>query len=108
MLAGVFVALAAIKYGLSRIVEEISLGSEDDWSFPVWWRPVINYVVPVIGVVIFSWWMWLSATVYAPADWYDPTSLYSVATCIVQWAIPIAAFYILNTWMNHRLENPFE
>ena len=42
MLAGVFVALEAIKYGLSRIVEEISLGNEDDWSFPRWWQPVIN------------------------------------------------------------------
>jgi NSS family neurotransmitter:Na+ symporter len=108
MLAGVFVALAAIKYGLPRIMEEISLDNGDDWSFPFWWRPVINYVVPVIGVVIFSWWMWLSATVYAPADWYDPTSLYSVATCVVQWAIPMVAFYILNTWMNNKFENSLE
>ncbi len=105
MLAGVFVALAAIKYGLSRIVKEISLENEDDWSFPSWWQPVINYVVPVIGVVIFSWWMWLSATVYASADWYDPTSLYSVATCVVQWSLPMTAFFMLNKWMNNRLQN---
>ena len=45
---------------------------------------------------------------YAPADWYDPTSLYSVATCVVQWAIPMVAFYILNTWMNNRFENSLE
>ena len=108
MLAGVLVALAAIKYGLSRIVGEISLGNENDWPVPTSWPSVINYVVPVIGVVIFSWWMWISATVYAPDDWYDPTSLYSVATCVIQWAIPMVTFYILNKWINNKLENSIE
>jgi hypothetical protein len=50
--------------------------------------------------------MWLSATVYAPNDWYDPTSLYSVATCVVQWAMVIVTLFILNRWMNQRLDNP--
>jgi len=106
MLAGVFVAFAAIKYGLQKIITEVTLDSEDDWLFPRWWQPVINYVVPVIGVAIFSWWMWLSAAVYAPDDWYDPTSLYSVATCVVQWGIVIVVFYGLNRWINQRLDNP--
>ena len=108
MLAGVFVAFAAIKYGLSRIIIEVTAESENDWSFPIWWTPVINYVVPIIGVTIFCWWMWLSATVYAPDDWFDPTSYYSVATCLVQWGIVILIFYKLNNWMNQRLENPLD
>ena len=106
MLSGVFVAFAAIKYGLQKIITEVTLDSEDDWLFPRWWQPVINYVVPVIGVALFSWWMWLSAAVYAPDDWYDPTSLYSVATCVVQLGIVIGVFYGLNRWINQRLDNP--
>jgi NSS family neurotransmitter:Na+ symporter len=108
MLAGVFVAFAAIKYGLSRIIIEVTAESENDWSFPIWWTPVINYVVPIIGLTIFCWWMWLSATVYAPDDWFDPTSYYSVATCLVQWGIVIVIFYKLNNWMNQRLDNPLD
>ena len=108
MLAGVFVAFAAIKYGLSRIIIEVSSESQNDWSFPMWWAPVINYIVPMIGITIFSWWMWLSATVYAPDDWYDPTSYYSVATCLVQWGLVIVIFYGLNNWMNKRLDNPID
>jgi NSS family neurotransmitter:Na+ symporter len=108
MLAGVFVAFAAIKYGLSRIIIEISAESKDDWAFPIWWAPVINYVVPIIGITIFSWWMWLSATVYAPDDWYDPTNYYSVATCLVQWGIVLIIFYGLNNWINQRLDNPLD
>jgi len=108
MLAGIFVAFAAIKYGLSRIIIEVTSDSENDWAFPIWWTPVINYVVPIIGITIFSWWMWLSATVYAPNDWYDPTNYYSVATCLVQWGIVIIIFYLLNNWINKRLESPLE
>ena len=106
MLAGVFVAIAAIKYGLVKIIDELSMDNQTDWAVPVWWRPVINYVVPIIGVVIFSWWMWLSASVYAPDDWYDPTNYYSVATCVVQWGVVIGIFYGLNRWINERIDNP--
>ena len=108
MLAGVFVALAAIRYGLDRMISEVTAESVNDWAFPKWWMPVINYVVPIIGVTIFGWWMWVSATVYAPDDWYDPTSSYSVATCVVQWGIVMVFFYLLNGWMNNRLDNPLE
>ena len=108
MLAGVFVAMAAIRYGLDRIISEVTAESVNDWAFPRWWMPVINYVVPIIGVTIFGWWMWVSATVIAPNDWYDPTSYYSVATCVVQWGIVMVFFYLLNGWMNNRLDNPLE
>ena len=108
MLSGVFVALAAVKYGLARIIQEVSSESQDDWAFPSWWSSVVNYVVPALGGILLFWWMYQSATVYAPDDWYDPTSLYSVATCVVQWAIALTAFYMLNHWMNHRLENSIE
>ena len=108
MLSGVFVALAAVKYGLSRIIKEVSSESQNDWAFPRWWSSVVNYIVPALGAILLFWWMYQSATVYAPDDWYDPTSLYSVATCVVQWAIALAAFYMLNHWMNHRLENSIE
>ena len=106
MLSGIFVAAAVIKYGLSKIVEELSADSENDWPFPKWSLPVISYEVPTLGITIFSWWMWLSATAYAPNDWYDPTSLYSVATCVVQWGVALLILFIINRWMNNRLENP--
>ncbi len=106
MISGLFVAVAAIKYGLQRIISEVSAESEDDWPFPSWWPGIINFIVPALGVILLSWWMWQSATIYAPEDWYNPTSLYSVATCVVQWAVVIVTFYVLNRWMNQRLDNP--
>jgi len=106
MLSGIFVATAVIKYGLSKIIQEVSAESENDWPFPFWWSGVINYIVPALGIILLSWWMWLSATVYAPNDWYDPTSLYSVATCVVQWGVALLILFIINRWMNNRLENP--
>jgi NSS family neurotransmitter:Na+ symporter len=41
----------------------------------------------------------LSATVYAPDDWYDPFNPSSVMTCLVQWGAAAAAFLALNRWL---------
>ena len=94
MLSGVLMAIAAIKYGLTKIINEVTAESENDWAFPVWWLPVINYVVPMVGLALFFWWM-----IGAPE---------LLVTSILQWSIVVLIFYTLNNWMNNRLESSLE
>ena len=92
---------------LKKILKEYN-SSQFDWQFPNIWRPIITYLVPALGVVLILWWMSLSATSYAPDDWYNPFSAFSVATCIVQWSIILIIFYYLNNSITSRLNNPLE
>jgi len=57
---------------------------------------VLKYVVPVQVVTLLSWWIYLSAAVYAPDTWYNPLSPFSVATVFVQWGVVMVLFIIYN------------
>ena len=106
MISGVFFALAAVKYGINKILKEFNKSAKDDWGFPVWWPYTIKFLVPFLGLILITWWMFLSATSYAPDDWYNPFSPFSIATCIVQWMIVLSAFFLINNWINSKIENP--
>ena len=102
MIAGGFVAFAVIKQGVTQFrLEEVD-GLEGDWNAGPGWGIIIKYLVPLQAVALLVWWMYLSATAYAPDTWYDPTDPFSVMTCLVQWGVALAAFLGLNRWLARR------
>ncbi len=102
MISGAFVAFAVIRYGATRFREENIDGLPDDWNAKRPWDLVMTYVIPALAVVLLVWWLWLSATVYAPDTWYDPTDPFSVMSCLVQWGVAMGIFVVLNRWMSRR------
>ena len=58
------------------------------------------------GALLLVWWLYLSATEYAPSNWYNPLDLYSVATCLLQWGIVLAAFWFGNQWLYKTAGRP--
>ena len=60
--------------------------------------------MPALAVVLLGWWLYLSATAYAPDTWWNPLDTYSVATCLMQWGVAIAVLLALGRW----LSAPFE
>ena len=101
MISGSFVAFSVIRYGVSAFRSD-AVDVEGDWKAGKGWELLIKWVVPVEAVVLLVWWLWISATVYAPDTWFDPFSPFSVMTNLVQWGIIMGAFYFLNDWMNRR------
>ncbi len=104
MISGGFIAFAVIRYGAERLRKEMLAHSQDDWNPGRAWELLMRYVIPVEAIALLVWWMSLSATVYAPHEWYNPLNPYSVATCLVQWGTVLAIFYYLNDWMATRLK----
>lgn len=102
MISGAFIAFAIIRYGASRFRSETIDGLPDDWNAGRPWDKVITYVVPTLAGVLLGWWLYLSATVYAPDTWYNPFDPYSVTTCLAQWGVVIAVFLGLNRWLSRR------
>ena len=102
MISGAFVAFAVIRQGTTRFRTETIDGLPGDWNAGRPWDVVMTYVIPTLAVVLLVWWLWLSATEYAPDTWYDPTDPFSVMSCLVQWGVAMGAFILLNRWMSRR------
>lgn len=102
MISGVFVAFAVMRQGAARFRAESIDGTPGDWSAGRQWDRIITYVIPTLALLLLAWWLWLSATVYAPQTWYDPTDPFSVASCIVQWGAAMGVLYALNRTMARR------
>ena len=101
MISGAFMAFSVTRYGVSAFRKE-AVNVEGDWHVGKVWDVLIKWIVPLEATVLLVWWLWISATVYAPDSWYNPLDPFSVATCVVQWAIMMGLFYMLNNWLNQR------
>ena len=80
IISGVLMAIAAIKYGLPRIMDEVSSESQGDWPFPSWWPFIVKYIAPMVGIVLVTWWMIESPSFFV--------------TCLTQWGIILIIFYM--------------
>lgn len=102
MISGAFVAFAVIRYGAARFRTEVIDGLPNDWNAGRPWDGVISYLIPLLAIVLLVWWLYLSATEYAPATWFDPTDPFSVMTCLAQWGAVLFVFILLNRLLVQR------
>lgn len=94
MVSGAFVAFAVIRFGAGRFRAEIVNNESSRYRLGGWWDFLIRYVVPVEVVTLLGWWMYLSASTYAPDSWYNPLELYSVATVVLQLGVVMLLMYL--------------
>ena len=102
MISGAFIAFAVNKYGATAFRKDAIDGVDGDWSAGRGWDLLIKYLIPLQAVVLLGWWLWLSATEYAPDTWANPLDPYSVMTVLVQWGAVLAIFVLANKWMVRR------
>jgi NSS family neurotransmitter:Na+ symporter len=98
MLSGAFISYAVISYGTEKFRNTLVNTEESKTKLGVWWELIIKYLIPVEVVTLLGWWMYLSATEYAPDSWYNPFATYSVATVLVQWGVALALVWFYNNW----------
>lgn len=106
MISGAFVAFAVIRYGAADFARTVVSGGDRDWSAGSVWQNLIRFAVPLQAIALLVWWLYLSATAYAPDTWYNPFDPYSVMTCLVQWGAVLVVFISLNRWIVRRTEGP--
>ncbi|MTI87533.1 MAG: sodium-dependent transporter [Balneolaceae bacterium] len=93
MVSGAMISYAVIKYGTTKFREELVNTEESKTKLGSWWEIIIKFIVPVEVVTLLGWWMYLSATEYAPDTWFNPLSTYSVATVVGQWLLALGLVY---------------
>lgn len=96
MVSGAFMSFAVITFGVRKFRTEIVNTGDSNAKLGSWWDIIIKYIVPVEVVTLLGWWIYLSATEYAPDTWYNPLSPFSVATIILQWGVAMGLFILFN------------
>jgi len=102
IISGVFIAYAIIKNKSSVFSSEISQ-DPDDWKAGRWWSVTIRFIVPVASAILLFWWMFQSATVLAPDEWYNLFNPFSIMTCLVQWFLVLGIFILFNRKISNSM-----
>ncbi len=100
MLSGVFFTIVLIYYGLDKLREAENIKDNDDWMIGKAWKYIMNYFIPVAGLVLVVWFLSDASRV---KGWYDPFKSYSLMTCLAQWVIVLFALILLNKKINRNL-----
>lgn len=100
MISGAFISFIAIRYGVERFRVELINSDSKGLKSGIIIEKILKYGIPVQVVVLLGWWIWRSATQFAPETWYDPFDPYSVMTCFVQWGILAGVLIGFNKKLN--------
>lgn len=95
MISGAFIAFAIIREGAGKLIRDINI-TEDDWSVGRFWSITIRLFIPLAAFILLCWWLFMSATVLAPGEWYNPMNPFSVMSCLVQWFLVTGIFVGVN------------
>jgi len=92
LVSGFFIALAAIKYGVTKFRKDFINLEGNDIRVGRWFDLLI-FLIPVQFLLLIWWWF------SQAGGWTDIFSSYSVGTCLFQWGLAIIVFIIFNKWL---------
>jgi NSS family neurotransmitter:Na+ symporter len=93
LVSGFWVILAARKYGVEKLRQEINSGS--DFKMGRWWSLVLKYISPLIFIVVTCWWF-LQAISWDKESWWNPFKVNSAGTILFQWLLLLVLVLVLN------------
>ncbi|MDD8030481.1 MAG: sodium-dependent transporter [Acidobacteriota bacterium] len=105
LVSGFWVILAARKYGVDKLRQEINSGSE--LKMGRWWSLVLKYISPLIFLVVTCWWF-LQAISWDKKNWWNPFKANSAGTILFQWLLLLLLVLALNKYLARRTKKPIE
>jgi NSS family neurotransmitter:Na+ symporter len=96
MISGLFISLAATRYGQERFRREMVNVEGNDFNVGRLYGFTLKYLIPIEFVLMFGWWMYQAAAVYDPQGWWNPLHVFSIGTCLAQWGAGIALLLAFN------------
>jgi len=101
ILSGAFISFSIIRFGVDKFRTEIINGFGCDVKIGRWYNFVIGILIPIQVVILISWWL-VSSLSWDP-EWWNPFHAANLGTAIVQWAVVLTIFILLNKLMISKL-----
>lgn len=105
LVSGFWVILAARKYGLERLRQEVNLGA--NIRMGKWWTFILKYISPLIFLVVTGWWFY-QAIGWDKKNWWHPLRINSVGTILAQWLLLLLLVVVLNKALARWTRAPIE
>ncbi len=97
MVSGFFFAIAARKFGVARFREELIEPANNDIAPGRWFDFAVKVLIPLQFTVLIVWWLYQAAT--SGEAWWNPFGVFTLGTCLFQWAVVLLIFYLANDRM---------
>lgn len=101
MISGGFISFAVVHHGVEDFRKGMVNNEFSKVKLGKWWSVILKFFIPIQVVTLLIWWIYLSATSFAPDSWYNPLSPFSVATVIMQLGLAM----LLLKFYNGKLVN---
>ncbi len=101
MLSGFFFAVLVFRHGIDRFRRRLVNSDGSDLRVGRWWNVAI-VLVGLEAIVLMVWWLWQAVDVDDLAATFTPFSTFNVGTVLIQWAIAVTAFLLLNRWLSRQ------
>ncbi|MFT7463825.1 MAG: NSS family neurotransmitter:Na+ symporter [Pseudohongiellaceae bacterium] len=122
MVSGTLLSFSVALSGARRFYEEHIAGPEGHQGKGRLFAFLLTWVVPAQAVTLLGWWFWKAwdevpvlneagaqrSFMDRLADWADPTAVYSIGTCLLQWGLLTAVLLLCNKRLGRvaTLDNP--
>jgi len=103
LISGIFFAFAVYRRGVNNVREMIN---QNSWIYVGKWFNFCVVAIPILFVIMFTWWVWQAATRY-PDTWWNPFKTLSPATMVLQWAILFVFVILANNWFANKIKTPY-
>lgn len=96
LVSGGFISFAVVHYGADDFRNDIVNVPGSKLKLGKGWSVILKYVIPVQVITLLGWWIYLSATSFAPESWYNPLNPFSVATVLLQLGLVMLLLKLFN------------
>ena len=109
LVSGSLLSFSVLRHGAGRFFDDHIAAPQGGARGRRLFCFALTWLVPLQALALLGWWFWTSWTYTAAAsgaparafgerlaEWADPTQLYSIGTCLVQWGLLTAVLLLCN------------
>jgi NSS family neurotransmitter:Na+ symporter len=103
MVSGSFFIILVLKIGPKKFREEIAPKLGGRFKLGRAFDILVTIFLPLQILAMLGWWFWDSYK-SNPKTWLNPFSQYSVGTVLLQWALALVVFIVLNKTIQKKMD----
>ena len=105
LISGLFIAIAVIKYGKERFLNELINTKDEPRPIGRWFLYAMTVLIPLEFAALMTWWLYQAVTEYDPEGWWHPFRTFSVGTFVFQCGLLIIFLLLTNRFWVSKVKS---